>query len=408
MTAAAPLAVTMGEPAGVGGELSLKAWSMRQRGARPFFVLDDAVRLATLADKLGLDVPVRQIAQPADACAVFETALPVLSVRLCGPVLAGHPDPTNAPATLEAIERGARLALAGEIAGMVTNPIQKKTLQDAGFRHPGHTEYLAELAGGVDVAMMLACPEMRVVPVTIHLSLAEAVRTLDSAKIIRAGRIAAAGLKSLFGIDRPRLAVAGLNPHAGEQGSMGDEEARVIAPAIEALKRDGIDARGPAPADTLFHAAARATYDAALCMYHDQALIPIKTVDFAGGVNVTLGLPYVRTSPDHGTALDIAGTGRLDQLLEGCDGPGVDFDGDHVAGTLNEQGAREAARAGTDLDHGSFGERRRGTGNAPGQIEVEQEMLAEALARIKTVGGDGLAKRRQPGELVHLGPGIQV
>jgi 4-hydroxythreonine-4-phosphate dehydrogenase len=312
MTAAAPLAVTMGEPAGIGGELSLKAWSMRQRGARPFFVLDDAVRLATLADKLGLDVPVRQIARPADAGAVFETALPVLSVRLRGSVQAGHPDPANAPATLEAIERGARLALAGEIAGMVTNPIQKKALQDAGFRHPGHTEYLAELAGGVDVAMMLACPELRVVPVTIHLALAEAVRTLDSAKIVRAGRIAAAGLKSLFGIDRPRLAVAGLNPHAGEQGSMGDEEARVIAPAIDVLKRDGIDARGPTPADTLFHAAARATYDAALCMYHDQALIPIKTVDFAGGVNVTLGLPFVRTSPDHGTALDIAGTGRAD------------------------------------------------------------------------------------------------
>jgi 4-hydroxythreonine-4-phosphate dehydrogenase len=312
MTAAAPLAVTMGEPAGIGGELSLKAWSMRQRGARPFFVLDDAVRLATLADKLGLDVPVRQIARPADACAVFDTSLPVLSVQLRGPVRAGHPDPANAPATLEAIERGARLALAGEIAGLVTNPIQKKTLQDAGFRHPGHTEYLAELAGGVDVAMMLACPELRVVPVTIHLSLAEAVRTLDSVKIVRAGHLAAAGLKSLFGIERPRLAVAGLNPHAGEQGSMGDEEARVIAPAIEVLKRDGIDVRGPAPADTLFHAAARATYDAALCMYHDQALIPIKTVDFAGGVNVTLGLPYVRTSPDHGTALDIAGAGRAD------------------------------------------------------------------------------------------------
>jgi 4-hydroxythreonine-4-phosphate dehydrogenase len=160
--------------------------------------------------------------------------------------------------------------------------------------------------------MMLACPELRVVPVTIHLSVAEAVRTLDAAKIIRAGRLAAAGLKSLFGIDRPRLAVAALNPHAGEQGSMGDEEVRVIAPAIDALKRDGIDARGPAPADTLFHAAARATYDAALCMYHDQALIPIKTIDFAGGVNVTLGLPFVRTSPDHGTALDIAGSGRAD------------------------------------------------------------------------------------------------
>ena len=312
MTAAAPLAVTMGEPAGIGGELSLKAWSMRQRGARPFFVLDDAARLAALAAKLGLDVPLHEIARPADAGAAFETALPVLPVRLRAASQAGRPDPANAPATLESIERGARLALAGEIAGMVTNPIQKKTLQDAGFRHPGHTEYLAELAGGIDVAMMLACPELRVVPVTIHLSLAEAVRTLDSVKIVRAGRLAAAGLKSLFGIDRPRLAVAGLNPHAGEQGAMGDEEARVIAPAIETLKRDGIDVRGPAPADTLFHAAARETYDAALCMYHDQALIPIKTVDFAGGVNVTLGLPFVRTSPDHGTALDIAGTGRAD------------------------------------------------------------------------------------------------
>jgi 4-hydroxythreonine-4-phosphate dehydrogenase len=312
MTAAAPLAVTMGEPAGIGGELSLKTWSMRQRGARPFFVLDDAARLADLAAKLGLDVPLRQIARPADAGAVFETALPVLPVRLRVASRAGHPDPANAPATLESIERGVQMALAGEIAGMVTNPIQKKTLQDAGFRHPGHTEYLAELAGGIDVAMMLACPELRVVPVTIHLSLAEAVRTLDSVKIVRAGRLAAAGLKALFGIERPRLAVAGLNPHAGEQGSMGDEEGRVIAPAIDALKRDGIDARGPAPADTLFHPAARATYDAVLCMYHDQALIPIKTVDFAGGVNVTLGLPFVRTSPDHGTALDIAGSGRAD------------------------------------------------------------------------------------------------
>ena len=312
MTAAAPLAVTMGEPAGIGGELSLKAWSMRQRGARPFFVLDDQARLANLAAKLGLNVPLRQIARPADAGAVFETALPVLPVRLRTASRAGHPDPANAPATLESIERAVQMALAGEIAGMVTNPIQKKTLQDAGFRHPGHTEYLAELAGGIDVAMMLACPELRVVPVTIHLSLAEAVRTLDSVKIVRAGRLAAAGLKALFGIERPRLAVAGLNPHAGEQGAMGDEEDRVIAPAIAALKRDGIDARGPAPADTLFHPAARETYDAVLCMYHDQALIPIKTVDFAGGVNVTLGLPFVRTSPDHGTALDIAGTGRAD------------------------------------------------------------------------------------------------
>jgi 4-hydroxythreonine-4-phosphate dehydrogenase len=275
-------------------------------------VLDDAARLTALAAKLGLDVPVREVDRAGEAPGVFKTALPVLPVRLRSPVQAGLPDPANAPATLEAIERGVELALAGEIAGLVTNPIQKKALHDGGFRHPGHTEYLAELAGGVDVAMMLACPELRVVPVTIHLSLAEAVRALDAAKIVHAGRIAAAGLRSLFGVQRPRLAVAALNPHAGEQGSMGDEEGRVIAPAVETLRREGIDARGPAPADTLFHAAARATYDAVLCMYHDQALIPIKTVDFAGGVNVTLGLPFVRTSPDHGTALDISGTGRAD------------------------------------------------------------------------------------------------
>ncbi len=312
MTSALPLAVTMGEPAGIGGELSLKAWRARRPESRPFFVLDEPARLRTLAQRLGLDVTVTEIGQPADAAAVFPKALPVLPVRLRASVHPGHPDPANAPATLEAIERAVGLALAGQIAGVVTNPIQKKTLQDAGFPHPGHTEFLAELAGGVQVAMMLACPELRVVPVTIHLSLAEAVRTLDADRIVRTGRIAAAGLNSLFGIARPRLAVAGLNPHAGEQGAMGDEEIRIIAPAIAALRADGLDVRGPAPADTLFHPAARATYDAALCMYHDQALIPIKTIDFSGGVNVTVGLPFIRTSPDHGTALDIAGTGRAD------------------------------------------------------------------------------------------------
>jgi 4-hydroxythreonine-4-phosphate dehydrogenase len=312
MTALLPLAVTMGEPAGVGGELSLKAWLERKAGARPFFALDDPARLAALAGKLGLNVPIKEIHKPAEASAVFATVLPVLPVRLCAPAQPGKPDPANAAATLEAIERAAALAKAGEIAGFATNPIQKKTLQDAGFRHPGHTEFLAELAGGVDVAMMLACPELRVVPATIHLSLAQALGALEPATIMRAGRIAAAGLKSLFGIARPRLAVAALNPHAGEQGTLGDEETRIIAPAVAALRKDGIDVRGPAPADTLFHPAARATYDAAICMYHDQALIPIKTIDFSGGVNVTLGLPFVRTSPDHGTALDIAGTGRAD------------------------------------------------------------------------------------------------
>lgn len=312
-----PLAVTMGEPAGIGGELSLKAWLAARPVDRPFFVLDDAARLASLARDLRLDVPVRQISEPAEAGQHFATALPVLPVRLRTTVTPGRPDPVNAPATLEAIERAASLALAGDVAGIVTNPIQKKTLQDAGFRHPGHTEFLAELsarAAGrpVEVAMMLACPGLRVVPITIHLALAEAVRTLETAAIVRVGRLAAFGLTSLFGITRPRLVVAALNPHAGEQGTMGNEEQKTIMPAVETLRRSGIDVRGPAPADTLFHPAARTTYDAALCMYHDQALIPIKTIDFSGGVNVTLGLPFVRTSPDHGTALDIAGTGRAD------------------------------------------------------------------------------------------------
>ncbi|MFZ5781043.1 MAG: 4-hydroxythreonine-4-phosphate dehydrogenase PdxA [Pseudomonadota bacterium] len=312
MNPLAPLAVTMGEPAGIGGELSLKAWAKRKAGDRPFLVLDDAARLASLGRSIGIDAPLREIESAADACRVFDAALPVLPVPLRTGVQGGLPHPANSPAVLESIERAVGLALAGDIAGIVTNPIQKKTLQDAGFPHPGHTEYLAELAGGVDVAMMLACPGLRVVPVTIHLSLAAAVRTLDSALIERAARLAASGLQSLFGIERPRLAVAALNPHAGEQGAMGDEESRIIVPAIERLRHDGIEVRGPAPADTLFHAAARETYDAAICMYHDQALIPIKTIDFAGGVNVTLGLPFVRTSPDHGTALDIAGTGRAD------------------------------------------------------------------------------------------------
>jgi 4-hydroxythreonine-4-phosphate dehydrogenase len=311
-TASLPLAVTMGEPAGIGGELTLRAWLARQPATRPFFALDDPARLASIARQLGLDVPVREIAAPAEAAGVFAKALPVLPVKLRTAVRAGHPDPANAPSTIEAIERAVAFAKSGEIAGVVTNPIQKKTLQDAGFKHPGHTEFLAELAGGTDVAMMLACPELRVVPVTIHLALAKAIHALDSDSIVRIGRIAATGLKSLFGIENPRLAVAGLNPHAGEQGAMGDEESRIIQPAIERLKAEGIDVSGPASPDTMFHPAARAKYDAALCMYHDQALIPIKTIDFAGGVNVTVGLPFVRTSPDHGTALDIAGTGRAD------------------------------------------------------------------------------------------------
>ena len=313
MKAPLPLALTMGEPAGIGGELTLLAW--QRRGAEalpPFFALDDPLRLERLAARLGWNVPVRTIAGPEDVARVFPEALPVLPVTLPRPVMVGRPDPANAPAVIEAITAGVALTTQGRAAALVTNPIQKEALYAAGFRHPGHTEFLAELAGGVEHAMMLACPELRVVLVTIHLPLREALAALSTEKIVAVGRIAAAGLARDFAIARPRLAVAALNPHAGEHGALGREEIDIIAPAVTALRAAGIAADGPAPADTLFHPAARQRYDAVLCMYHDQALIPLKTIDFARGVNVTLGLPFIRTSPDHGTALDIAGTGKAD------------------------------------------------------------------------------------------------
>ena len=313
-----PLAVTMGEPAGIGGELTLAAWLERDAtGLAPFLVVDDARRLTALAAKLGLAVPVRVIERADQAMDCFAHGLPVLDRPLSAPVIAGHPDPAQGAAVVASIETAVRLAQAGAVAGVVTNPIHKKALYQAGFGFPGHTEYLAELAGGVRVVMMLACSELKVVPVTIHQSLRRAIEALTSEEIILQGRITAQALTRDFGIERPRLAVAGLNPHAGEQGSMGLEDQTIVAPAVAALRAEGIDAFGPLPADTMFHARARQGYDAALCMYHDQALIPIKTIDFDHGVNVTLGLPFIRTSPDHGTALDIAGQGvaRPDSLI---------------------------------------------------------------------------------------------
>jgi 4-hydroxythreonine-4-phosphate dehydrogenase len=308
---AAPLAVTMGEPAGIGGEIALKAWAARAAEALPAFALvDDPARLAALAGRIGMAVPIRPIARAAEAAAAFATALPVLPLPRAVAAEPGRPSKTTAPAVIDAIETAVRLTRAGETAAIVTNPIQKKPLYDAGFRHPGHTEFLGELAGMTQPpVMMLVIEGLRVVPVTIHLPLAAVPGALTRAGIEHAGRVAAAALRRDFGIAHPRLAVAGLNPHAGEDGALGGEDAAIVAPAVAALRADGIDARGPLPADTMFHAAARAGYDAALCMYHDQALIPVKALDFDRGVNVTLGLPFVRTSPDHGTALDIAGTG---------------------------------------------------------------------------------------------------
>jgi 4-hydroxythreonine-4-phosphate dehydrogenase len=313
-----PLVVTMGEPAGIGGEIVLKAWLGRRDEIPPFYLIDDPERIAALARRLSWSVPVRPIRAPEEALAVFAEALPVAPIGMPLRALPAHPDPADAPAILSAIETGVRHVLSGKAAALVTNPIHKDNLYRAGFRHPGHTEYLAALAGVTEApVMMLVCPALRVVPVTIHLALHQAIRELSTTAIVHAGRVAEAALRRDFGVAAPTLAVAGLNPHAGEAGGLGHEEIEIIEPAIAELNMAGIDARGPLAADTMFHAEARQAYDAALCMYHDQALIPIKTIDFHGGVNVTLGLPFVRTSPDHGTAFAIAGRGvaRAESLI---------------------------------------------------------------------------------------------
>ncbi|MQX35193.1 4-hydroxythreonine-4-phosphate dehydrogenase PdxA [Roseospira navarrensis] len=307
----APLALTMGEPAGIGGDIALAAWRARDAlGLPPFLMLDDAARLEALADRLGLRVPVARITDPAEASACFAQALPVMDRPLPAPVLPGRPDPATGGAVRDRIAEAVALTRAGQTGGIVTNPINKDVMQASGFRFPGHTEYLADLAGGAtDAVMMLACPALRVVPVTIHLRIRDIPAALTTDAIVHAGRITARALTRDFGVAHPRLAVAALNPHAGERGRMGDEESRIIQPAVEILRADGIAVTDPLPADTLFHPDARARSDAVLCMYHDQALIPLKTIDFSGGVNVTLGLPFIRTSPDHGTAFDLAGTG---------------------------------------------------------------------------------------------------
>jgi len=308
-----PVAVTMGDPAGVGGEIAAAAWASG-RVAHPFFVIGDPDWLAACPPR----VPVAEIAGPAEAAAAWGAALPVLPLPLVARAAPGAPDPANARAVVAAIDRGQALARSGEAAALVTNPINKAALYEgAGFAFPGHTEYLAALAHVSRSVMMLAGPSLRVVPATIHVALSQVPGALTAGLIAETARITAAALIRDVGIPAPRLAVAGLNPHAGEDGAMGREEIEVIAPAIETLRAEGLDVSGPHSADTMFHAAARARYDVAIAMYHDQALIPIKTLDFDEGVNVTLGLPYIRTSPDHGTAYDIAGRGiaRPDSLI---------------------------------------------------------------------------------------------
>jgi 4-hydroxythreonine-4-phosphate dehydrogenase len=311
------LAVTLGEPAGIGPDIALAAWSRRtELNLPPFYLLADPRFIARRAAALGLDVPIA-VGEPGNATAAFRQALPIVDVGVTVSAAPGQPDDSSARAAIESIRRAAEQVVGGEAAAIVTNPVAKAVLYRSGFAEPGHTEYLAKLAQELTGAachpvMMLWAPELAVVPVTIHLPLRDVSKRLTVELLMETGRIVARDLRARFGISKPRIAIAGLNPHAGEEGAMGDEDIIIVAPAVARLVAEGIDARGPLPADTLFHAAARATYDVALCMYHDQALIPIKTLAFDHAVNVTLGLPFVRTSPDHGTAFDIAGSGRAD------------------------------------------------------------------------------------------------
>jgi 4-hydroxythreonine-4-phosphate dehydrogenase len=312
-----PLALTLGEPAGIGPDLTIAIWRRREElRLPPFYLVGDPDFVRRRARQLGFEIALG-VGNPGQAAEIFPRALPIVPLQLSVTAEPGRPDASSAPAAIASIRRAVSDVLTGQAAGIVTNPVAKNVLYRSGFAEPGHTEFLAKLAqettGKADrPVMMLWSPELAVVPVTIHLPLKDVVSKLTCELVVETGRIAAHDLANRFGILRPRLAFAGLNPHAGEDGALGEEDAAIVAPAVERLRGEGINAVGPLPADTLFHERARATYDVALCMYHDQALIPIKTLAFDHAVNVTLGLPFVRTSPDHGTAFDIAGTGTAD------------------------------------------------------------------------------------------------
>ena len=317
----APLALTLGDPAGIGPEIVVKAWQALRKSGPSFCVVGDFQALAS-ASAAGASI-LRRVTAPREALRGFDETLPILDLPLKTPVIAGQPSPAAAGAVVQWIETAAGLALSGDVAGVVTAPIAKAPLYQAGFKFPGHTEFLGELTaaanwdGARGPVMMLTAQDLRVSLVTVHTPLSSVAQRLTIESIVNAGLVTAQALRRDFGVPVPRLAVAGLNPHAGEGGALGREEIEVVEPAVRALRDLGVDATGPYPADTLFPAEMRRRYDAVLCLYHDQALIPVKMLDFWGGVNVTLGLPIVRTSPDHGTAFDIAGRGiaRADSLV---------------------------------------------------------------------------------------------
>jgi 4-hydroxythreonine-4-phosphate dehydrogenase len=327
-----PLAVALGDPAGVGPEITAKAWEQRrQAGLPPFFAVGDIRSVEAVWRG-----PVVRIFDPADAVAAFDTALPLIQVEGAGDIVPGTPNLSGARCALDSLELAVGLTRTGGVSGLVTGPVAKAQLYDIGFTHPGQTEFVAERCGIARdrAVMMLAGPTLRTVPITIHLPLKDVPDALTTALIVTRAQVTERGLRRDFGIDRPRLAIAGLNPHAGEHGALGREEIDIIVPAVEQLRAEGIAIVGPASADTMFHPRARAQFDAALCPYHDQALIPIKTLHFDDGVNVTLGLPIVRTSPDHGTAFGLAGQDRAD--------PGAMIAAIRMAGTC----AAHRARAG--------------------------------------------------------------
>ncbi len=332
----APLALSMGEPAGVGPEIIARAWAALRAEGPAFVVIGDAALLRTLGQ------PVETLLSAAEAPAVFGRAIPVLDSPLPAAVTPGRPEPANAGTVADWIEQAVNLALSGEASGVVTAPIAKAPLYAAGFRFPGHTEFIAELTADVPFAgtrgpvMMLTARDLRACLVTIHTPLAEVPELVTAERVCRTARVVHEAMRRDFGLAAPRLALAALNPHAGESGSLGLEEIEVLIPAARALREEGIAISDPRPADTLFHDEARATYDAVLCLYHDQALIPVKTLDFWGGVNTTLGLPVIRTSPDHGTGFDIAGKGiaRADSLIAAI----------RLAGTMAAARARVISR----------------------------------------------------------------
>lgn len=312
-----PAAVTMGEPSGIGGELTLMAWARRKSDTiPPFFAIDCPQRLHELADRLGLEIAIAEIKHPADTYKHWDRALPVLARPLIQPVDPGHPALENAPCVTDSIETAVECVMSGTASAIVTNPIHKETLYRTGFAHTGHTDFLAALAvaktgspADGEPIMMMATQDLRVVPVTIHVSLAAALAMLTQQSVVKCGRQVHRALVRDFGISSPRIGVTGLNPHAGEGGTLGLEEQEIIRPAIDALAREGIRLEGPFAADSIFAETSRKRWDTIICMYHDQALIPVKTLDFWNTVNITLGLPFIRTSPGHGTSLDLAGRG---------------------------------------------------------------------------------------------------